>query len=301
MVSETTITNRKEISFIGDDPYYMMEDFFSAVADRPLTDSVPAAAHAAGAGITLKQGRFAEFERATKNCTANGTTSGAVEHQSLWDSDGSSGSGPITSGCTGQVGWPDSSKFTTENLANFATPDLSAQDHQVLKEAAQRYGVYCSFPGTGGTGDISCIQQGVNKGAAGSYPTYIQDVASTTNNFVAYFEYRAGAATQNALKEIFQVWGCDPDPDLNRSVVVIIRNGGINWTGAAGQKINGALIMDGDFDAVGGFTFNGTIIVGGELRITSASQHFSLDECWVQNMPGPFFRSVPSQWSEIDR
>jgi hypothetical protein len=28
---------------------------------------------------------------------------------------------------------------------------------------------------------------------------------------------------------------------------------------------------------------------------------FSLDTCWVQNMPGPFLGATPVQWSEIDR
>lgn len=302
MVSETTITNRKSISFIGDDPYYFIGDFFPGATGRDITEHVPAAAHAAGAGLFLKQGRDAEFETATKNCSANGTDGGAVAHQSLWDSDGSTGSGPITSGCTGQVGYPSTSKFTTEQLASFATPELSEQDHQTLKEAAQRFGVYCTFQGASGTGGTSCIQQGTDKGTAGTYDTYIADtLASGTNNFVAYFEFRSGGATQNAIDKIFSVWACNPDPDLSKSIVVIVRNGGVNWTGGGGNQINGAVIVDGDFSATGGFTFNGTLIVGGVLRITSSSQHFGLDDCWVSNMPGPFFRAVPTAWSEIDR
>jgi len=301
MVSETIITNRGTLGFVDNDPYYLISDFFPGVTGRALTDPVPAAAHAAGT-IYLKQSRDAEFEDDTKNCAANNEHPGipdAVASQSLWDSDSSGGS--ITDGCAGQVGWPSSSFFDQAQLADFATPNLSAQDHQVLKDAAKRYGVYCSFPGFGGTGTTGCVQQGIVKAAA--YPAYIEDVAAGTPSFVVYLEFLAGSPdkTENDVREIFEVWGCNDDPDLNRSVVVIIRNGGINWTGAGGQKINGALIMDGNFRATGGFEFNGSLIVKGSLSINSSSQHFSVDDCWVKNFPGPFMRALPTQWSEIDR
>lgn len=303
MVSRTNITHRGSIAFLGEDPYYLIEDFFPSVSVLNLDDPVPAAAHAAGT-IYLKHARDPEFEADTKNCDANNDSggTGGVRSQSLWDSDGSSGSGAIASGCTGQTGWPSTSKFEQEQLENFATPELSAQDHQLLKEAAQRFGVYCSFQGAGGSGGTSCTKQGTPLAAGlDDYDTYIEEVTATTNSFVAYFEYRAGAATSNNLSEIFTVWGCDPDPDINRSVLVIVRNGGINWTGAGGEDINGAIIIDGDFNATGNFTFNGTIIVKGQLNINSSAQEFGLDECWVRNMPGPFLRAVPTQWSEIDR
>ena len=105
MISETTITDREKYRFNGKDSYYKMSDFFSAVTGRSLTEAIPAAAHAIS-GILLKKSGNPEFPP-TKNCTANNGNS-----QSLWDSDGSAGSGAITSGCTGQVGYPNSSKFT---------------------------------------------------------------------------------------------------------------------------------------------------------------------------------------------
>ena len=164
MVSETTITDRGNLSFIGNDPYYLMSDFYTGVTGRSLDELAPAAAHAA-VGISVKKSADPEFTggaTGTQNCAANDTSGGAVASQSLWDSDGSSGSGVITSTCAGQTGYPNSSKFTAEQLTNFARPTLSEQDHQTLKEAAQATGVYCSLPGAGDpTGLANCTVMGV--------------------------------------------------------------------------------------------------------------------------------------------
>lgn len=304
MVSETEITHRGSISFIGDDPFYRVEDFFSNATGRALTAPVPAAAHAAVQNF-LFQSRRPEFADDTKQCNGNGSEGTSNPAQSLWDSDGSAGSGTITSGCTGWASgneWPHSSKFTEENLKQLAQPTISEQDHQTLAQAARRYGVYCTFPGSGGSGGSKCYQQDVDQGTGTAFGTYIENVvASGRRNFIAYLDYRSGAPSNNNMSDRFTVWGCNDNPDLSKSVVVIIRNGGINWTGAGGNKINGALIMDGDFTAVGGSTINGTVIVRGRLNINSSAQHFTLDECWVDNMPGPFFRTVPVQWAEVDR
>ena len=313
MVSETTILNRGNLSFRGDDSYYRVEDFFSGVNGLTATSPVPAAAHAAG--YIQTRNAVYEFASATKNCAANGTADGAVAEQSLWDSDGSAGSGTIMSGCSVPGTYPHSSKFTSDQLSRFARPELSAEDHQVLKEAAKVYGVYCSFPGVPpAVGDIEgsyCIQENAHQGTQTTpeltnYPTLIQDVSSRRNSFVTYVEYRGGNVANNNIGSPFTVWGCDDTtpntpPDTNQSVVAIVRNGGVNFTGAAGHMVNGAFIIDGDWRVIGGFRFNGTIISGGNVHFHSGSQNFTMDSCWVENMPGPFLQPVPSQWSEIDR
>lgn len=310
LVSETEIDTRANISFIGEDPYYLVADFFPDAVGRAMNAPVPAGAHAA-VQILLAKSRDPEFAADTKNCSANGTatdpSTGVAGNaaQSLWDSDGSSGSGPITSGCAGWMSgaeWPTSSRFTAGDLVELAEPNLSEQDHQTLRDAARRYGVYCSLPGVGGTGGSVCYKQDVEQTDGRSFSDYVNDVGvSATRNFVAYLDYRSGSPTQNNLGETFDVWGCSHDPDVSRSAVVIIRNGGVNWTGAGGTDLNGAMIVDGDFSATGSLRLNGTLIVRGKLNINSSAQHFSIDDCWVQNMPSPFFRVVPTQWSEIDR
>lgn len=308
VISETTYTDRAKTLMVGNDSYYKISDFFPGVGTgKLLTDPVPAAIHAVS-GISLKNSGTPEFTgppNGTKNCTANGTTiPGAVISQSLWDSDGSLGSGTITSTCAGQTGYPTTSKFTDEQRQSFAKPRLTAEDHQVMKEAAQRYGVYCTFAGAGpgATGTNSCTVKGVLAGGT-DYFTYVNDVLNTPRNtFVTYFEFRSGTASANEISNLPEVWGCSDDPALNKSVVVIVKNGGADW-GGAGQtrRFNGALIVDGDFSTQGSFTFNGTMVVLGKISLGSSASEATLDPCWVRNMPGPFFRAVPGHWSEVDR
>ena len=310
MVSETTILNRGNLSFRGTDSYYQVQDFFSGVSGLTATSPVPAAAHAAG--YIQTRNAIYEFANATKNCAANGTTDGAVADHSLWDSDGSSGSGAITSGCAGEypvTTYPHSSKFTSDQLSRFARPELSAEDHQVLKEAAKVYGVYCSLPGIpptiGDTAGAFCFKENTSQGASFDHAGMIEDVTTRRNSFVAYIEFRGGNVATNNISDPFSVWGCDDTdnvaPDTNQSVVVIVRNGGVDYTGAAGEMVNGAFIIDGDWQVVGGYRFNGTIISGGNVHFHSSSQNFTMDTCWVENMPGPFLQPIPRHWSEIDR
>ncbi|MGH2755883.1 MAG: hypothetical protein ACRDLB_15815 [Actinomycetota bacterium] len=295
MVSETTITDRSKDRFTGADSYYKMSDFFTAVTGRSLDEPVPAAAHAV-TGIYLKKSGNPEFASSTKNCTAN-----SGDSQSLWDSDGSSGSGLITSGCTGQVGYPDSSKFTSGQLQALGRPSLPEQELQALEEAAKNTGVFCSFPGVGGSGSSTCVKQGVTQSGT-AYPTYIQEVINSgTRNMVAFFEYRSGSPTQNNLGKTGTVWGCNPDPALNKSITVVVRNGGVNYSGAGGDMVNGAFIIDGNFEATGSFTFNGTIVSKGTVSFGSSSELIQMDGCWVTNMPGPFLTVEPGAWREIDR
>jgi hypothetical protein len=253
---------------------------------------MPAAAHA-GKGIFLNNSANPEFTGpgpGTKNCLADRT-----DGRSIWDSDGSAGSGNFNSGCSPSdptaPGFPSTSKFAP-------TPPADP-DHAALKDAALSFGVYCSFPGLGGTGTTDCYKEGV---AAGSnYVQLIQQVAATTNNFVVYVEFRSGTPTQNNFNWDGNVWGCSTTPSLHHSVVVDIRNGGFYDVGAGGDKINGALIMDGDFNTTGQFTFNGTFISHGSGSFGSSSEVVTLDPCWVVNFPASFYKVIPGHWAEVDR
>ncbi|MEA2460716.1 MAG: hypothetical protein QOH90_893 [Actinomycetota bacterium] len=286
------ITDRKNDSFVGNDPYYKIGDFFPSVSGKLLTDPIPAAAHA-GKGIYLNNSSTPEFTgpgSGTKNCAADRTTG-----RSIWDSDGSAGSGSINSGCSTQdptaTGFPSTSKFTPSQPAD--------PDHAALKDAALSFGVYCSFPGVGGTGTTDCYKEGVASGS--NYVQLIQQVAATTNNFIVYVEFRAGTPTQNNFNWDGNVWGCNLNPALNHSVVVDIKNGGFYDVGAGGDMLNGALIMDGDFNTTGKFIFNGTFISHGSGTFGSSSETVTLDPCWIQNFPASFYKVVPGHWAEVDR
>jgi hypothetical protein len=301
MLVNATVTDRQNIYMHGNDSYYLMRDIFpDGVSGRSMTEPAPAAIHSAGT-IYRKEGSDPQFGSATKNCSAEKQDNGG---QSLWDSDGSSGSGPITSGCTGQTGYPLTSKFTGAMLSAIAQPKLTEADYQVIKDSAKNTGVYCSFNGSGTSDGLgtTCIKQGQVQTNL-DYRSLIQQVlASGTNNVVAYFDFRTGQAAQNNVGLLGPVWGCDAvNPANTKSLVAVVRNGGVDFSGAGGDQINGAIIVDGDYKGNGNFTMNGSMIVGGTAYLHSSSQSFTLDSCWVNNMPGSFFGVTPGQWTEVDR
>lgn len=289
LVTTGRVFGRSKLDFTGSDPYYKVEDFYpQGASGLAPTDAVPAAAHAVG-GLYLRNNGGAEFATATKNCAANKT---ATNSQSLWDGDGTSGSGTITSGCAGQTGFPPTSKFTQADFDRVAPKRLDDFDHQGLKTAAQDYGIYCSI--TGAT--YSCTRQGESIGSGWS-AGITSLMASGTNNFVTYFEFQGGDPLSQNVNWGPEVWGCSDDLSQLRSAVVIVRNGGFNMS--SGNRLNGAVIADGNFDYTGTPSINGTIIAH-DFRIRGTA-NFSLDPCWVRNMPGPFLGTTPVSWREIDR
>jgi hypothetical protein len=294
MVTDGEIMGRKQLNFSGFDPYYTLGDFWPTVTSWPAglsaSSPLPASAHSVGGIYLNNNGKDPEFTGAApKNCTANkdgGNT------QSLWDSDGRGGN--HTGGCPGQTGWPPSSLFTEERYQAIAPGKLGVEDHEILKDAAKASGLYCYIPTTG----AFCIRRGTQIG----YTTDVSPILSAgVNSFVAYFEFPSGDRLSNNINWASSVWnpptGCNPDPDLNKSVVVIVKNGGINFSGV--NQVNGAFIVDGNFDYTGTPQINGTVIA--ENFRVRGNATFSLDSCWVQNMPGPFLGATPVQWSEIDR
>ncbi len=293
MITDGQIVGRSKLNFSGYDPYYTLGDFWPGHAwTNGLTDDspVPAGVHAVN-GIYLKNnGADPEFTTAApKNCTAN---KNAGNTQSLWDSDGRGG--PHTGGCSGQIGAPPDSLFTAEDYAVVAPGSLGVEDHDILKGAAKANGLYCYIPTSGSY----CIRQGTQI----AFTTDVAPIlASGTRNFVAYFEYPTGDPLNNNINWSSEVWtapnGCSADPSVNKSVTVIVKNGGVNVTG--NTQVNGAFIMDGNFDYTGTPRINGTVIAE-NFRIRGNAM-FTLDSCWVQNMPGPFLGATPMHWSEIDR
>jgi hypothetical protein len=300
-ISETTVTGRNFLKFRGLDPYYTYSDFYPGASEAFWqaqglngSDPIPSGVHAAGQIFLKSNATDPEFPQGSpQNCTANGTT-GEGAGQSLWDGDGSSGSGDITSSCSGQNGkYPPTSRFTAANLAQVAPKKLDDQDHQYLKQAAQKHGLYCDETAKTCTlrGQTITRQTQWNNGDISSLFT------AGINNFIAYFEFTSGSELSNSVTWKAEVWGCNDDPKLNRSVVIVVRRGGISVESSV--KLNGAVIVDGVFKYAGGPTINGTIIA---QQITmSGGATFTIDPCWVRNMPGAFLGFQPTHWSEIDR
>lgn len=296
MISAQTIVGREKIVFQGTDPYYTMGDFWPGGPFPPgISEStpIPSAAHAVG-GIYMKaNGSEWQFSGGPKNCAAN------ANGQSLWDGDGSGTEspdhGPITSGCAGQTGYPPDSYFSAEDYANVVKRKLDAADHKALKQAAKSFGIYCSIVGNSQT----CTKQGVSFPHSGNF----QDgdlsslFAGGVLNFVVYIEFPSGLPANNEVSWKANVWGCNDDPAISRSAVIVVRNGGLELE--SGADINGALLLDGEFKYRGNVVFNGTIMAS-KFNIRGDST-FSLDECWVKNMPGPFLGVTPTHWSELDR
>jgi hypothetical protein len=307
MISPNKIVGRDKIVFTGNDPYYKVGDFWPNGPFPPgvtASSPIPSAAHAVG-GIYLKaNGSEWEFAGGPKNCTANKATGtlppGYRDGQSLWDSDGvlnlSPQHSPITSGCTGQTGYPPSSYFTAEDHERVVPHKLDETDHRALKQAAKSYGIYCSISGSSET----CIKQGAPFAHSGNWQD--GDVASVfgsgTRNFIVYIDFTGGSSPfANSVSWKASAWGCNDDPAVSKSIVVVVKNGGLSLE--SGAMVNGALLLDGEFKYSGGPIFNGTIVAG--KFTVSGNATFSLDECWVRNMPGPFSSVTPVHWSELDR
>lgn len=297
ILSEGQVLGRNKLDLTGLDAYYTLEDFWPGAtwpAGLSGSNPAPAAVHSVGGN---KLGNSNEFPP-NPNCGANKTNS---NKQSLWDSDGSSGSGTISSTCAGQPAgytgaYPPTSKFTQADYDRVAPEELSPEDHAVLKRAAQDKGLYCYIPTTGSS---YCIKQGTQI----PYTTNVSSLAVAGSSFVAYFEFQGGSPSSNIVNFNTDVWtpgtpnGCSDDPALNRSMVMVIKNGSFDTSGNV--QINGAIIADGDFDYHGTPRINGSIQAS--TFVVRGTANFSLDACWVRNIPGLYMVITPTQWSEIDR
>ncbi|HEU4480268.1 MAG TPA: hypothetical protein VFS18_00155 [Actinomycetota bacterium] len=309
MFAEGQIVGRNKLKFTGDDPYYTLDDLWPGntwPAGRSASDQAPAGVHST-AGIYLKPNasdpEFKPGASGRKNCEAN-KDAAQGNKQSLWDSD-ANGSGPITSGCTGEVGYPPDSSFTDADYARIASKrgssTLDPYDRSVLKEAARTYGLYCYIP-LAGFGSATCYRMGVP--VAGFTSDWSPVLAAGYKHFVAYFEFQSGGVvSNNSIPLSTSVWdfgftnGCNPDPALNQAGVIVVENGGAHIVGS--PFINGALILDGNFEFAGEGRINGTVIAN-TIRMQGGSD-ISIDSCWVGNMPGPFLGATTVHWSEIDR
>jgi hypothetical protein len=308
--SETQIYGRDKLALTGTDPYYTLQDFWPGGpwgTGRLGTDFAPAAAHAAqGLFVGSGGGTKPEFPGptapTTRNCAANDTRNGGIATRSLWDSDGSAGSGAINTGCTGETGFPPTSKFTSADLDRLAPRKLGPQEHQALKDAAKEFGLYCNFTNASQNNAANYCQK--LGGAKFTPPSVWQsgDIQSMfdagVSTFVAYFDFEVGTELDNFIKwQAGNSWPCSTDPAVNRNVTLIVKNGGYEMQ--SGAKLNGAIIVDGNFKYSGGPSVNGTIIA--KAIEMSGGANFSIDPCWLATLSGVFTFAEPVHWTEIDR
>ena len=288
VISDGDIVGRSKLAFSGLDPYYTLSDFWPGLPDSP----VPAAAHTIG-GIYPKLNSSSQEHTpgAPLNCTANDPQDGELG-ASQWDQSGAGGTITSTTPCPGQsMAPPPTSKMTSGDLDRVSPkPALSDQDYLTLKDAAKDSGLYC-FIATNGT--RSCTKAGqpwttnLNVGD--------NDLTGLQPNFVAYFEFEdpAKAMTTNEVK-----WSANLGPCGSESGVLIVRNG--SWEMESNSVINGVLLLpEGRLDDKGTFTFVGTVIA--KEVASNGSGTFTLNQCWLDNMPGPFLDVTPTSWSEVDR
>ena len=278
LVATGDIVGRDKIGFSGTDPYYTLADFYGPTDSD--TTNIPAAAHAVGAIYT---GKTLEHPP-SPNCNANprGTMG-----QSLWD--GSAFGGPVTSGCAGQVGAPPTARFT--GLPG--PPGLSQEEYAILKETAKASGLYCNFAGT-----PFCTSAGTVRGVT----TNVQasDLTGLPNSFVAYFDFAAGSDPfSNLITWKASVGPCSDTPAINRSAVVVVRNGSIKMNGVNAAITGGVFAPEGVFDSAGSFNIHGTLIAK-QLRLRGSGV-LEMSECWLRNIPSPLLDVELARWSELDR
>lgn len=306
MISAGDVTDREKFGFTGTDPYYTLKDFWPGLSDQTRA---PAALHATGHVYVKNQVNENQQEHyPTKplNCNVNRTVGNdpGAPGQSQWDqsADGNTipGAAPEPQTCVTWIGTPTgpppTSLFTDTDRARVTPkPSLSDQDYITLRDAAKRTGLYCRFDSNGLP--AGCLRNGLPWTGFLGLVNQVDITAVTEPNFIAYFEFdRVQTVAANDIKWQASVEGCNPTP--GRSVVVIVRQGNLEIGG--NQFINGAIIVpEGDVRVVGNSTINGTIIA--KRFDNRGGAKYQLNDCWVNNMPGPFLSVVPQRWSEIDR
>jgi hypothetical protein len=313
MITPGSITGREKLTFNGYDRYYSLADFGWTTMTNATTTPVPAAVHALGT-ISLKnviqqQG----FEHPPNpNCSAN-LRAGTRPGQSAWDQSGGGGQTPAnTPPCAGWVaaggtpaGPPPTSKIS-DLSAVAPKPDLSPEDFLVLKDSAQTDGVYCGMTGPTFVG-ATCTRRGAPWTTNNPIPSgLITDLGISSTNpalpgvFIAYFEFPNPPLTSSSNLVTWKAgWGpCNTDPNLNKQVILIIRNGNLKIS--AGTQIHGALIVpDGDVDDSGGSDIDGTVIA--KTFTQRGNQTFSMSSCALRSLPGPYLDFTPFAWTEVDR
>ena len=293
VISNGIINGRNKMNFTGTDPYYTKGQFYPTLTGATAAERMPAAAHS-GDKIYVSAGR--QEHPPSPNCTAD--RSGL---ESLWDGSltGTTISSPPA--CAGGAPFPPTSRFTADDITRLApTPRLSSDDHVYFKDAAQTRGLYCDYR-TSMTNPCTVFQVSsgavVTRNLGGNVNAAA--VQGLGNYYVAYFEFAPGSNPfNNVLRWTAQLPLCNTNSSLNSMAVVIVKNGSL--TMQSGGRLSGAVFVeDGRIDASGSYTIEGTVVAK-EMRLRG-NPTYTLTDCWVQNLPGPFITVTAGRWAELDQ
>jgi len=317
LITPGDVSGRDQFQTEGYDVWLSQDDFYdngvTTVCDtrEPSTcnpdDAMPAAVHAGGditcnAASTCNSGnpKTAHVSPGTGtvgqedlNCTANSTTKTAA-----WD--GSRNGGPIDDAwdCADpDVGKAPTSLFTASQAQSLAPqPQLTEDDYNALKDAAQSDGIYCEIV----AGKMRCTKRGtVLCTNCGTFSN--ADLSGLPDNYVIYGDFPVSAGLPSTLPQIkvnATLGTCDVDPDVSKSVVVIVKFGGLEL--AANQQLAGVVVAEeGLVDVGGGALVHGSIIA--EELLFRGSSEFLMDHCSLGNLTVPFIVVTAEGWRELDR
>jgi hypothetical protein len=299
LITPGYVDGREKLEFKGIDPYYKLGHFW---AGESMEVGAPAAIHA-GAYIACASsvcGSDLLEHPGPLNCTANWR---AGDGRSQWDQSGKGGSLAGLAKCpqwTGSpAGPPPYSSFSDADLKRSAPQLLTEEDYALLKQAAQERGMYCA---------MSLSGSGTCTKPTGSFSTngLIQDgdISGLPSNFVAYFDFPAGGDPFSSKQTVTWKAGvgpCSDNPTVNRSAIIVIRQGSVDLTGKG--EIVGAFFApegrawlrgSGGIVKIHGSVIAKIIDIGGNAEVL-------LTPCWVNNISSIFLRVRPLSWSEIDR
>lgn len=293
------LINRDRIAFVGNDPYYLKDDFY----DNNDKTAIPAAAHAIGQ-IDCKNKTSCGDDMiehlntdAPLSCNANPN---GTPGQSAWD--GSMHGGPVATLCPGYTGGaPPTSRFDEAARKRTApTPALEEEDIEAMIERAKTAGLYCTYSGNKGTCRVA---GGAPFSAPSTFSSNFINSSGLPEHFVAYFDFPTSTNPDPKSSINTINWNADVSPLCNpggaeSSVIMLMPNGSLSVQ--AGGILSGAIFADkGRVDTAGGGTIHGTIIAS-EIHMQGGS-NFVLDQCWLDNMPFAFLQVNPISWHQIDR
>jgi hypothetical protein len=286
------VVGREKLAFTGNDLYYTIGDVYNTSSTTPI----PAAVHATGAIYATTSTKKGMEHPPNPNCNANprGTAGQSVYDGSAY------GQTPLTTGCANFVagGFPPTSKFTNADLDRITgrntLPQLSALEYSSMKSSAQSSGIYCAMTSSSAG---SCTRPGVSFAYPGTWVNAPH--VDALQNFVVYIEFPSGSnPLNNDVKWNASVTPCSTNAALNRSVVLVVRNGSVTLRGG-GSMYGSVIAPEGYVDAAGNYTVTGSVVAN-QLRLRGTAA-FKLDACSVANTPATLINVSGGRWSEVDR
>lgn len=319
LITPGNVVNRDKLETVGCDVWYTQDQFygngkttrFDTSAGTPCDPNVhlPAAVHAGGQIECGSAGTCNPAGQPKIEHVPPGTTSGTLPNKddvnctaasggqnSGWDGSSNGGSTTGLPSC-GSMGKAPTSLFTPEKALELQPkPDLTEDDYDNLKAGAQASGIYCDRV----SNRTRCFKKGVlHCSNCGTFTN--MDLTGLPNNWVFYADFPASSAAPSALPKIdfnANLGSCSLDKDLNKSTVVVARNGSVSL--AANKGIAGAILArEGLVDVGGGALVHGSIIAK-ELLFRGSSD-FLMDKCSIQALRSPFITVSPVTWREVDR